>query len=115
MEPVPLPDVSDDVPLEVVPVCDWFWLVSVEPFEPFDVPVFCPESVDGIDPLDDWLESVDVSVLLESLVSDLVEEPESVVDEPVPPVEESVFLPVSFPLFLVVVLDVSSSVSVVPD
>ena len=114
MEPVPLPDVSDDVPVEVwEPVCDWFWLVSVESLDPLDVPVSCPESVDGVDPLDDWPEFVDVSVLLESLVSDLADEPESVLDEPVPLVKESVFLPVSFPLFLVGVLVVS--VSVVPD
>ena len=98
---VPLPDVPDDVPLGFEPFGVGFWFVDVEPFGVVVVPVpDCPELlVPDVDPSDGVVESVDESVLFESSPV-LVDESEPSVDVPVPPVVESVFFPVSLPLFL---------------
>ena len=113
---VPLPDVPDDVPLGFEPFGVGFWFVDVEPFGVVVVPApDCPELlVPDVDPADGVVESVDESVLFESSPV-LVDESEPSVDVPVPPVVESVFFPVSLPLFLSEFVVESLSVSVVPD
>ena len=113
---VPLPDVPDDVPLGFEPFGVGFWFVDVEPFGVVVVPApDCPELlVPDVDPSDGVVESVDESVLFESSPV-LVDESEPSVDVPVPPVVESVFFPVSLPLFLSEFVVESLSVSVVPD
>ena len=86
---VPLPDVPDDVPLGFEPFGVGFWFVDAEPFGVVVVPApDCPELlVPDVDPSDGVVESVD----------------------------ESVFFPVSLPLFLSEFVVESLSVSVVPD